>query len=213
MSRIVATTEQRHVARELGLQDLQRLDDAGFAARAEAVEMRPARRAGARPERERFQNVRAAAHAAVEDHLEAVAGGVDDLLEHVERRRREVELPAAVVADHDGGRADVGRALRILAGHDALDREWAAPFLDHPLGVLPGDAAVDLRVQELNDAAELLAARRRPVRDVRDLDLRRREVLVDPLRLHRDVEQAHQARASAAPSCPSRCRARDCRRP
>ena len=154
--------------------------------------MRPAGRARTRAERERFENVRAAAHAAVENHLEPVAGGVDDLLEHVERRRREVELPAAVVADHDGGRADVRRALRVLARHDALDREWAAPLLDHPLGVLPRDAAVDLRVQELNDAAELLAAGRRPVRDVRDLDLRRREVLVDPLRLHRDVDQAHQ---------------------
>ena len=30
------------------------------------------------------------------------------------------------------------------------------------------------------------------MRDVRDLDLRRRQVLVDPLRLHRDVDQAHQ---------------------
>ena len=41
----------------------------------------------------------------------------------------------------------------------------------------------------------VLAAGRRPVRDVRDLDLRRREVLVHPLRLHRDVEQAHEAEA------------------
>ena len=75
---------------------------AGFAAGAEAVQMRPAGRARARAERERFENVRAAAHAAVENHFEAVTGCVDDLLEHIERRRREIELPPAVVADHDG---------------------------------------------------------------------------------------------------------------
>src|SRR5213075_941290 len=100
---------------------------------------------------------------AVEDDLEAVSGSVDDLREHVERRRREIELAPAMIADHHGARADVRRPLRVLTGHDPFDRERAAPFVDHPLGILPGDAAVDLRVQELNDAAELLAAGRRPM--------------------------------------------------
>src|SRR5262245_1116483 len=79
--------EQRHVARELGLQNRERLRDARFAARAQPVEMRAPPGARARAERERFQDMRAAAHAAVEDDLEAVPGRVDDLLQHVDRRR------------------------------------------------------------------------------------------------------------------------------
>ena len=192
---VAKLADERHVARELGLQDIERLRNAGFAARAQAVQMRAPGGASARAERERLQHMRAAAYAAVENDLEAIAGRVDDLLEHVERRRREVELPAAVVRDHHGRRADVGRALRVRAGHDAFDRERAAPLLDHPLGVLPRDAAVDLIVQVLNDAAEVLAAGRRTMGDVGDLDLRRREMPVHPLRLHRDVEQAHEPKA------------------
>ena len=49
-------------------------------------------------ERQRFQHVGAALHAAVHQHVEQVAGGVHDLGELVERRARAVELAAARLA-------------------------------------------------------------------------------------------------------------------
>src|SRR5262245_56736934 len=93
---------QRHVASELALQDLERLCDPSLDAGTEPVEMWPPGGTGARTESERFQYVCAAAHSAVENHLEAVARRIHDLLDHIERRRREVELAAAVIAHHDG---------------------------------------------------------------------------------------------------------------
>src|SRR5262245_19551500 len=62
---------KRQFARELGLHDLERLGDSNLAVRAEAIEMRAARGARARAERERLQDVCSSAHAAVQDHLEA----------------------------------------------------------------------------------------------------------------------------------------------
>ena len=134
----------------------------------------------------------AAADSTVDDDLEVTADGFDDRLERVDGRRREIELPAAVIREHDRGRAGAARSLRVGGRHDALDRKRPTPLLDHPLRVRPRDAAVELIVEVLDDAAELVAAGRRPMRDIGHLDLRRRQMTVHPTRMHRDVEKAHE---------------------
>ena len=78
---------------------------------ASAHEPRAPDEAGAGAERARLDDVLAAADASVEQDLRAVADRLDDGGEHVERRRRAVELAAAVVRDVDG----VGPAADRLA--------------------------------------------------------------------------------------------------
>ncbi len=207
-------TEQRHVARELGLQDLERLGDAGFSARAEPVEMRTAGRARARAERERF---RARACRAARRRRGSPRAG--------RRRRRTISLSTSNGAGEKSScRPPWFETITAVAPMSAA--RFASPPVmmpliangpPHSLIIHSASFQVTLRsicaFEVLNDAAEVLAAGRRPVRDVRDFDLRRREVLVHPLRLHRDVEQAHEREAAAARSCRSRCRVRDCRKP
>src|SRR5262249_18341959 len=55
--------------------------------------------------RERLQDVGPALHAAVHEHIDAIAYGVDDFSELVERCARAVELPPAVVGDDNAGTA------------------------------------------------------------------------------------------------------------
>src|SRR5262245_51191371 len=55
----------------------------------------------ARSERESFENIRAAADSAVEDHRHFAADGGDDLRQHFEGRRAIVERTAAVIGDVD----------------------------------------------------------------------------------------------------------------
>ena len=84
------------------------------AAGAEPVDVGAADQAGARAERQRAHHVRAGADAAVEHHLDLGADRVGDRRQRRDRRRRAVELAAAVVGHHD----------RVGAG---LDRESWRP--------------------------------------------------------------------------------------
>src|SRR3546814_19788256 len=89
--------------------------------------------------------MRAAGDAAVADHLDPVADGIDDRGERVEGGDAAVELAPAVVRDHDRGRADVGGALGILDRDDALQTEGAVPFPAARLGAFPVAALVEHR--------------------------------------------------------------------
>ena len=70
----------------------------------EAPERGAADEDGAGAERERLDDVRAAPDAAVDEHLEPAVDRLDHLGERVRRRGDAVELPAAVVRDHDARR-------------------------------------------------------------------------------------------------------------
>ena len=72
--------------------------DAGLAAGRERPQDRPADEDAARAERERDGDVEAAPHAAVDPDLGPAGDGLDDLVEHVDRRRHAIELPRPVVA-------------------------------------------------------------------------------------------------------------------
>ena len=96
---------------------------AGLAVDGEAPERRAAGEHGARAEGERLDDVRAAADAAVDEHLDAAVDRLDDLGQRVDRRRDAVELPAAVVRDDDRRRAVLAREPRVLGREHALDED------------------------------------------------------------------------------------------
>src|SRR3984885_7815128 len=91
---------QPHGHAEFIADDIDRLGDAGAAEGAEAINIGPADHAGFGAERERPHHVLARANAAVEQHLELRAHRLGDLRQYLDRRRRAVELPAAMVGHH-----------------------------------------------------------------------------------------------------------------
>ncbi len=88
--------------------------DAGGARRGGGEEERPADEDEAGAERQGFQHVRAAAHAAVEHHRHVGHGG-DDLRQDPHGRHRAVELPPAVVGHDQAVDARLARQSCVLA--------------------------------------------------------------------------------------------------
>ena len=54
-----------------------------------------------------------------------------------------IELPTAVIADHDAVETQRGGALGVGHGQHALDEELAAPVLADPADVVPGDGRLE----------------------------------------------------------------------
>ena len=79
----------------------------------------PIKRA-ARTQRQCLGDVLTGAHTAVEHHLAAPVDGLDDFLQHGNRRRRAVQLAAAVIRDHDGIGAGGDSQSRVLGIEHAL---------------------------------------------------------------------------------------------
>ena len=86
----------------------------GRAVDGEAPQRRPPDQHGPGAERQRLQDVHAAADAAVHQDLQPVARRRDHLGERVERRGRAVELAAAVVRDDDARGAGLRGADRVV---------------------------------------------------------------------------------------------------
>ena len=64
-------------------------------------------------QREGLQHMRAALDAAVDQHIDLVADGVDDLGQLIEGAARAVQLPAAMIGDDDAAAADVDGLLGV----------------------------------------------------------------------------------------------------
>ena len=106
--------------------------DALVPVRRERVDERPADAHCSRAERDRLEHVVGAAHAAVDEELEALVREgqpalapelAHDLDEHLEAGARELELAPAVVREHDAGEARVVREQRVLPALHALEDE------------------------------------------------------------------------------------------
>src|SRR5687768_14878452 len=93
----------------------------GFAGDGEAPELRPADEAGLGAERERLDDIAAAAHAAVDEDRDAPFDGRDNVGQSVDRRRRTVELAAAMVRHDEPVNAVIDRRLRLLGMKNALE--------------------------------------------------------------------------------------------
>src|SRR3954471_20633235 len=97
-----------------------------------------------RAERPRFQDVDAAAHAAVEEHGHLRADGARDVRQRLERRRGAVELAAAVVGDAAPVAADRSGALRIVWTLDPLQQQLPWPEIADAPDRLPVERRVHL---------------------------------------------------------------------
>ena len=198
-------------ALDLGPHQAERPLDAGLAGRRQRKQIVAADADGLGAERQRLQHMRSALDAAVHHHVDPIADRIDDLGELIEWRARAVELPAAVIGQHDAGAADLGGALRVLHRHHALEAELAVPMPHHLRHVVP----VHRRIEHLGEVA---ADRHRAAAHVDVLvELRQpeafvREVVDAPHRLDRELRACR--RASAGTEWRSRCagRARGCRR-
>src|SRR5580658_5793969 len=90
---------QRHGDVEFVADDLDGAGDTRLPAGAEAVNVGPAAQAGLRAERERAEKILPGADAAIEHDLDIGPERVGDPRQHGDRRRRAVELAAAVIGD------------------------------------------------------------------------------------------------------------------
>src|SRR5690606_27597903 len=75
---------------------------------------------------------------AVQQDLDTVPDGGDDLGQDPQRGRHAVELPPAVVGHDDGAGADVDGAPGVVGGVHALHDDRAVPGLGDPGDVVPG---------------------------------------------------------------------------
>ena len=161
---------------------------ARLAVDGEPPERRAAGQHRACAERERLDDVRAAADPAVDEHLDAAADRLDDLRQHVDRRGDAVELPAAVVRDDDPRGAVLAREARVLGGEHALDEHRQPRLAGEPLDVAPRQRRRD-RVEHLR--------RRQPPRPS-DGDARSRRdreagaVVALATAAHRRVDRQHE---------------------
>src|SRR5262249_58574490 len=84
-----------------------------------------------RADRQSLEHVRGAPDATIDEHVDSIGDGVDDLRQLVKTAPRSIELAAAMIGDHDTCAADIDRLSGIIDTHDAFKAELAVPQLDH----------------------------------------------------------------------------------
>src|SRR6476660_7273311 len=80
---------------------------------------------------------------AVHDHVDLVADGIHDFSQLIEPGARAVELPAAMVGQHDAGASDLDGAPGIGDRHDALQAELPVPLPHHFGDIVPIHGGVE----------------------------------------------------------------------
>ena len=104
-------------------EDLERASDPGLPVDGESPESRPAHQDRLRADRERDRDVGSTPDPSVEQHRNPAVDGLHDLGKSVDRRRCVVELPAAMIGDHNPGGAVLHGQRGVLAGDQALDQD------------------------------------------------------------------------------------------
>ena len=170
---------------------------AALAGGTEPVEVGPADHARGRAEGDRLHDVAAAADAAVAVDLGPVTDHVADPSDQVEGGGRAVELSTPVVRERDRVDADLDRELRVLDGLHALEDDRAVPFLAEPLDVRPGQARVELPVEELGEIDRRTSVVVVAADDVRELDRATAQKVQRPRRVAARRRESCRARASA----------------
>src|SRR6185312_5815021 len=95
------------------------------------------------PQCERLGDVAAAAKAAVDDDRQPIAEGRGDLPENLDGGYTVIELPAAMVGEHDAVAPGFRGAPRVRDGEDTLDQELSGPVPPDPGNVSPGDRGLE----------------------------------------------------------------------
>ena len=112
---------------DLVSEDAERPRRAGATARHHAIKRGPAHEHELCPQTQGDDHIRAAADAAVVHHRHLVADGGMDGGQHLDRRRRPVQLACAMVRHHDAVDTHGRGAGGIVGMHDALEHELAGP--------------------------------------------------------------------------------------
>src|SRR4029077_16395609 len=92
---------------------------------------------------ERLDDVRTAAKAAVDENGEARADRAPDLRQHLDRRDTGVELPPAVITQHDAVATQCRGTLGVRHAQHSFDEDPAAPQLPDPGDVIPVDGRIE----------------------------------------------------------------------
>ena len=129
--------EVREAVVDLLTEELEHVAHARLARSEVGPHVRAAEHHGPRPERKGADHVDATAHAAVEEDLDLVTHGGDDLRERAEGRHAAVEVVAAVVRDDDRVDALGHCSARIIGAEDPLHDQRPLPELPQPRNVLP----------------------------------------------------------------------------
>src|SRR3989442_2147571 len=103
---------------------------------------RPAHEDGFRSERQRLEDVSPSADASIQVDFRPPGYSSHDVREDVQRSERRIELSPTMVRHDDARDAVLGRELRVLRGHDALQEDGEAADRSQPVDVLPGEGFV-----------------------------------------------------------------------
>ena len=125
--------------------------DAALPPGHQAIQIGPPDEARPGAHRDRRHDIATAEDAAVDVHLRAVPDGCDDRRQLLQWRRRPVELPAAVVRDHDRIGSGVDDDPGVIDRLDTLDDDRPVPFLAQPAQVCDRDRRIEHAVDEVGD--------------------------------------------------------------
>ena len=145
--------QQRHRAFDLGPQQMQAALDARLAAGCQWKQVGATNAARRRPECQRLDDMRAPTDAAVADDFEAIVQRISDARNAIYRRRCRFQLAPPVIRQHDRRRARVCRPSAILYRLHTLDDQRTVPLRRQPFDILPGQRAIKLAVDVLDDTA------------------------------------------------------------
>src|SRR6266481_2604857 len=130
---------------DFAAQNAERALHARLAPSGQAVQRGAADHDRLRTERECLDDVRTAAEAAVDENGEAVADRAHDLRQHIDRCETGVELPPAVITQHDAVATQCRGTFGVRHVQHPFDEEPAAPQLPDPGDVIPADGRIEQR--------------------------------------------------------------------
>src|SRR3954447_12363209 len=145
--------EERHRPAYLLGEDLRGAGHTALTAGHQAVQVRPADKAGVRAESDRGDDVGTGHDAGVEIDLGVAAHRLADVGKDTQRRGSAVQLATAVVREDDRVCAGVDYAAGVLDGLDTFDDQRSVPDRAQPVEVVDGHRRVEQLVQQLGDGA------------------------------------------------------------
>jgi hypothetical protein len=139
------TAEEAEGAFDVGAEDFEGAEGAGVAGGGQAIGVGSADEDGAGTETDGFDDVGAAADAAVHKNFGAAVDGGDDFGKRANGGIDGIELAAAVVGDDDGGDAFVNGAVGVVPCEQAFHDDRAGPHFSDPVQIVPGYSGVGER--------------------------------------------------------------------
>src|SRR5438876_62013 len=117
--------------------DFQDCFNTGLAKCPESPGVRPSEADCRRAECQRFKNIRATAHTAVDNHRRFARNGFDDLRKALNGRAQRIFRASAVIGNDQTIHAVLDRQLSVFARDDAFDQEFNGYGIAQPLHKLP----------------------------------------------------------------------------